>query len=160
MLRNGVPAPDFTLNNYDGTSWKLKSALGKPLALIFFRGRFCPTSDRFLAAYQDIIPRLKELKISLVAISCDPKEEHRYLRDALRLSFPLLSDPNFSVCGAYGLYRVERGNGGSFCEPGVVVIDKDGRVAYSVISSGPKGLPSPGDLLPVLLYMFTHEGRY
>ena len=58
------------------------------------------------------------------------------------------------------MYRSEHRNGAPYAEPGLVIIDKDLEVAYSVLSSGPKGLPQPGDVLPVLLYMASHGEKY
>lgn len=160
MLRNGTPAPRFSLENHDGSLVSLDSAVGKPILLIFVRGKFCPTTDRFLASYQDFYGRLKELGVTLFAISTDTVEEHQTLAANFRVKFPLLSDPAFEVCGQYGMYRDERKNGKVYAEPGLVIIDVDGNVTYSVVTSGPKGLPSPGEIAPILLYMHFHNGRY
>lgn len=160
MLRNGTRAPLFSLSTSDGSPFSLEMVAGSPAVIIFHRGKFCPTTDRFLTAYQDFYGRLKEMKISLVAVSTDSVEDNRSIAENLRIRFPLLSDPDFKVCGSYGMYRAELPEGRPYAEPGVVITDIDGNVAYSVISSGPKGLPSPGDLAPILLYMHFHGGRY
>lgn len=160
MLRNGESVPSFSLPATDGTVIHANNLLGKISVVIFLRGHFCPTSDRFLSAYQDILPRFTNLGVQLLAVNSDDKERNAKTTAELRLNFPLLSDQSCGVAQMFGMYVDNRRNGRLFVEPGLVVIDREGRVAYSVISSGPKGLPSPGDLLPVLLYMFFHDGKY
>ena len=103
---------------------------------------------------------MKDMGINLLAISTDSLEDSEFLSENFRLSFPLLSDPDFKVCELFHTYKDERKSGRVYSEPAVIIIDVEGKIAYSVISSGPKGLPSPGDLAPVLLYMHFHEGKY
>lgn len=160
MLRNGTKAPTFSLEDSAGNAHQIPDSKYTTQFLLFHRGRFCPTTDRFLTAYQDLFPRLKELSIGIFAISTDSRQEQAELQERLKIKFPLLSDPGFKCGDAYGAYRGEHRNGSPFAEPGAIVIDKDLQVCYSVISSGPKGLTAPGDLLPVLLYMSSHGGKY
>ena len=58
------------------------------------------------------------------------------------------------------IYINDGGPNGEYAEPVLFIVDVDGKVAYFTIASGPKGLPSPGDIAPVLLYMKGHGGRY
>ncbi len=160
MLKNGTKAPYISLLNHDGVQVDSNASSGKVTVLFFHRGKFCPTTDRFLTAYQDVYGRLKELSVGLVAVSTDSVDDNHALAERFKIRYPLLSDPAFAVASQYGVYRGEHHDGRPFAEPALIVIDVDGKVAYSVISSGPKGLPSPGDVIPVLLYMHSHGGRY
>ena len=172
MLKNGEPAPLFSLPDAKGAIWSSFGHDGKELSdpqahperkitvMIFHRGVFCPTTDRFLTAYQDFYRRMKELAVDLIAISTDKVEANAELGERLKVTFPLLADGDFSVAQKYGVYRGEKRSGALFCEPALVIVDVEGKVAYSVISSGPKGLPQPGDVAAVLLYMHTHQGKY
>lgn len=159
MLRNNSQAPEFELSDHSSTKHSLAQYKGKPVVLMFHRGRFCPTTDRFLTAYQDFYARLKELGITLLSLSADKIEDQKFLAEHFRIGYPLLSDDGCAIAVKYGLYTDDR-KGSLFCEPGIVIVDAEGKVAYSVISSGPKGLPSPLDLVPVLLYMHSHGGKY
>lgn len=159
MLRNNSVAPDFELVDQSGNKHTLSQYKGKVVILMFHRGRFCPTTDRFLTSYQDVFARFNELKIVLLSISADSKEDQKFLSDQFRIKYPLLSDEGCAVAVKYGLYT-DDSRSKIFCEPGIVIVDVSGNVAYSIVSSGPKGLPSPGDILPVLLYMHSHDGKY
>ncbi len=158
MLKNGDKAPAFNLRDTTGTAVN-SAQFGKPIVLIFTRGKFCPTTNRFLTAWQDFYGRIKDLDMELLAISADSSEIAVELKAQLGLTFPLLADMDVAVAKQYGVYTVARGNG-EFAEPALIIIDKDGDVAYSIISSGPKGLPEPGAIAPILIYMHMHGGKY
>ena len=159
MLRNGQTAPIFSLPSDLGKEFS-NSTVKEPYILFFFRGKFCPTTDKFLASYQDFDGRLEELGFRVIGISADEKEDLLKLRSNLRVRFPLLTDKNCTVAKQYGVYINEGGPYGDYPEPALFIVDVDGNIAYFTISSGPKGLPSPGDIVPVLLYMKNHGGRY
>lgn len=160
MLINGTKAPDFTLVSQDGTEHSLKDYLGKPLTLIFVRGTFCPTTNRYLTEWQDFNRRIHNLGGNLLVINHDSVEQNKDLAERFGTKFPLLSDPEVKTSRHYETYIATKKSGEEYSEPAVVVIDKDGEIAYSVISSGPKGLPHPGDVAAVLIYMQAHDGKY
>ena len=159
MLQNGTPAPGFSLMDTTGKTVSLTDYAGKVVVLCFVRGKFCPTTYRFTTAWQDFYLRMQELGAQLLLISTDDVATGKTLVEQMALHYPVLSDPGAAVAKQYGAYIVDRG-GHNFSEPALIIIDKDGAVAYSIISSGPKGLPDPGSIAPVLIYMHTHGGTY
>jgi len=157
MLKNGSKAPQLTLPSTEG---EITIPSKQITCLIVQRGKFCPTTNKFLTAYQDIYGRLKEINVSLLSLSTDTLEDNQSLKSSLSLSFPLVSDEEAKAADLYQIYFEQRKSGRGFYEPALFITDIDQNIAYSVISSGPKGLPAPGDVLPVLLFMHTHGGRY
>ncbi len=162
MLKNGTPAPGWALTDADDRKHNLDDLRqGKPLLLCFFRGEFCPTSQRDLIAWADVCERLQDVGVGLVALSTDTPAHHRVLRETLGLPFPLLSDPDFAVSAAYGVYQSDDTEGTQpHGEPALFVLDVDGNIAYSQIQSGPKGAASPAEMVLVALYMSQNGGRY
>ncbi len=164
MIRNQTPAPDFSLRDQDGQQRTISDLRGSKLLLLFYyRGEFCPTSRKGLSDYADNYPRFEPLGAELVAVSVDPPETSRQLRDQLKLPFTLLSDTDFQVAESYGVYRSddEAGDGPQpHGEPAVFIIDGDGNLAYSQIQTGPKGSANAADLALMLLYMRDNGGRY
>ena len=162
MLRNQTPAPDFSLFDHEGkqrTLTELRS--DKTLLLFYYRGEFCPTSRKQLADFADNYSRFEPLGAELVAISVDPPETSRLLREQLKLEFTLLSDSDFKVAQSYGVYRSDDTDGPQpHGEPAVFIIDIDGKLAYSQVQTGPKGSANPADLALVLLFMRDNGGRY
>ena len=159
MLRNGEPAPSFSLKDSSGKEISSESFAGKPLVMAFFRGSFCPTTGRYLTAYQDFYGRIKDMGMELVGVSFDSVENHAKLAESFKVAFPLLSDPSGETLRAYGLYMAKHKET-EYGEPALCIVDKDGEVAYSVISSESKGLPDPGAIAPILIYMAFHGGKY
>ena len=160
MLTNGEKAPDFTLVAAGAASHTLAEYVGRPLVLFFFRGRFCPTSKRYLIQWQELDRKVHNLGARLVAISYDTLENHAWMADRYDIRFPLLSDPDLTISRAYGVYIDRHEEGFEHGEPGIVILDREGSVAYSLLASGPKGFSGPGDILPILIYMFVHDGKY
>ncbi len=163
MLRNQTPAPEFVLPDATGIQQSLRALHGnKPFLLLFSRFTACPTSRRDLLAYANVYDRLQTLDANMAAITTDTPENHRQLRDQLGLPFLLLSDTGFAVSERYGVYRSDEVEEGPqpHGEPAVFILDVDGKIAYSQILSGPKGLAHPAELALILLYMSIHGGRY
>jgi len=163
MLRNKAAAPNFSLSDIDGNVVSLADVhQGRPLVLLFFRGEFCPTARRDMLAYSDIYNRVQALGAELVGISADIPQNHARLRDDLWVPFPLLSDPTFQVSTAYGVYRSDdEGEGPDpHGEPALFIVDADGRIAYSQVMTGPKGIAAPAEVAMILVYLAMNQGRY
>lgn len=163
MLRNLSLPPDFSLPDWQGQTRSLDEVRGdKTLVLVFFRGAFCATSRRDLLAFADVYERIGWLGAELCAISVDAPHELRRLRDTLDLPFPLLSDENFAVSTAYGIYASDETDAGPqpHGEPGTFVLDAQGRLVFSQLQSGPKGAASTGEIMLMLLWMQRNGGRY
>jgi len=160
MLTNNTKAPDFSLTADDNSVHSLNQYVGKPLVLLFLRGKFCPTTRKFLLEWQDFNRRIHTLKANLVAISYDSVSVQQELKKQYDIRFPLLSDPDLAVSKEYGVYLDTNKAGERYGEPAVVILDKEGKVAYSLISSGPKGLPGPEYMANMLIYMLAHDGVY
>ncbi len=162
MLRNQTPAPDFSLRDHNGGERTLSELRGdKTLLLFYYRGEFCPTSRKQLMDFADNYSRFEPLGAELIAISVDPPETSRELRDKLKIEFTLLCDSDFKFAESYGVYRSDDKDGPQpHGEPAVFVIDTGGNLAYSQVQTGPKGSANPADLALVLLYMHDNGGRY
>lgn len=162
MLRNGTPALDWALTDADDREQTLDGVRqGKPLLLCFFRGQFCPTAQRDLLSWADVYGRLQSLGVGLVGVSTDTPAHLRLLRETLGLPFPLLSDPDFAVSAAYGVYQSEDNEGPQpHGEPALFVVDVDGSIAYSQIQSGPKGAALAAEMVLVALTMSQNGGHY
>src|SRR5262250_1004223 len=103
-LKTGDQAPSFELPDGDGMLWRSADLLRSgPLAVVFYRGRWCAYCNAQLVALQQIHPRIAAAGASLVAIS-PQTQKHSYLtRDMHRLPFPVLSDLCNQVAGRFGL---------------------------------------------------------
>ena len=134
----------------------------KPLVVLFHRGAFCATARRDLLAWSDIVERIEWLGAGLVAVSVDVPDELARLKQTLDLGFDLLSDADFSVSRAWGIYESDETDEGPqpHGEPGTFVLERDGKLAFSQLQSGPKGAANPNEILLMLLLMNRQDGFY
>ena len=160
MIRNGEPATKFVLTDQDGIEHSLESFVGKPVVLLFVRGTFCPTTRKSLGAWQDFSRSVNDLGFGILAISSDSQENHLEFANQYSIKIPLLTDVDLEVSRSFGVYLSQNHQAGEYGEPGLVLIDAKGRVAYSIFSSGPKGMPDPGAVASMLIYMSKRGGYY
>lgn len=160
MLKNLQQAPEFSLRCQKNDEHSLAKYAGQPIVLAFVRGKACPTTKKYLAVWQDAHARIKDLGVKLLMICIDSVDDNALAAEKFGLKYPFLSDPNLETSLQYGIYKTEQDDGKTFGEPALVIVDAEGKVAYSVISSGPKGLPQPEDIFSILIYMSQHDGKY
>ena len=153
----GEQAPDFTLEDINGSTVTLSSARGKmPTVLVFFRGYWCPFCARQLAELRSLLKPNEQVR--LLAVSVDDHEKSKQLADKIAadgqgpVTYSLLSDPNHKVIDVYGLhdpaYDGKRFDG--IPHPAVYVIDKNGRVTWVKVESDYKVRPSNEDIRAAL----------
>jgi peroxiredoxin len=103
-LHEGAPAPDFTLPNVDGRPVTLSALLAQgPVVLTFYRGAWCPYCNLQLRAYQAILPQIRGLDATLVAVSPQTPDNSLTTAEQKGLTFPVLSDAGHQVARRYGL---------------------------------------------------------
>lgn len=103
-LKVGDLAPDFTLPNATGEKITLKAALQNgPVVLNFYRGGWCPYCNLELRAYQQVLPQIKALGASLLAISPQTPDASLSTAEKNELAFEVLSDVGANVVTDYGL---------------------------------------------------------
>jgi peroxiredoxin len=109
-LQQGSKAPLFTLPNATGNLISLKDALSKSnVVLTFYRGTWCPFCNLQLKMYQDILPQIKSLGASLIAVSPMTPDNSLTFKEKNSLEFEVLSDHGNLVSSQYGIvYTVLR----------------------------------------------------
>jgi peroxiredoxin len=107
-LQVGAQAPRFELPDQNGKPWRSSELLERGrLVICFIRGRWCPFCVGQVEAITAVVPKLKELKASLVAISPQTVHQSYLMSEQHHLQFPLLSDAGNKVAHQFGLvYQV------------------------------------------------------
>src|SRR6476661_4141850 len=169
-LKAGDPAPSFELPDGDGMLWRSEDILRSgPLAIVFYRGRWCAYCNAQLAALQEIHPQMAEAGASLVAISPQTQKHSYMTRDMHKLRFPVLSDQGNQVARKFGLvYRLSPEmqamyesimtklpgyNGGQSWElplAATYVVQPDGRISWARVEADWRKRPEPEELLQVV----------
>jgi peroxiredoxin len=103
-VREGMPAPRFTLADAEGRRVVLDEYLRRGwVVLLFFRGVWCPYCNLTLRAYQERLSDIDAAGARLIAVSPQSADKLRRTAQRNRLDFPLLSDPGCAVAAQYGL---------------------------------------------------------
>ena len=171
-LREGTLAPDFTLPDVHGRAVTLSALLGQgPVVLTFYRGEWCPHCNLQLRAYEAILPQIRELGVSLVAVSPQTPDQSLTTTEQKGLTFPVLSDAGNEVARRYGLVfslseTLRAGsadlpayNGDDSWElpmPGTFVIAPDGTVQLAFVDADWTRRLEPAAILDALRQLANH----
>ena len=108
MLEVGTKAPDFTLQDKNGSLVSLSDFQGKKVVLYFYPKDNTPGCTRqavaFAAAYEDF----KSRDVVVIGISKDSAASHLKFAQKYDLPFILLSDPELQAIQAYGVWQEKK----------------------------------------------------
>jgi peroxiredoxin len=101
----GTELADAKLLDVHGEPTSLHAAAGDgPAVLVFYRGVWCPYCNIALSVYQrDLLPRLTERGVRLVAISPQAPDGSLSMRQKHELAFTVLSDPGNRIARDLGI---------------------------------------------------------
>ncbi len=124
-----ITAPDFSLQDLQGKTFKLSGQLGKPV-VIFFGTTWCPSCRAEIPAYSAIYEKYARRGLEVIYVDINEPAE-KVARFAKNFSFPyrVLLDKDGSVANDYNIVGV----------PTLVLIDKEGNVI--TISHSASDLP-------------------
>ena len=132
MLKTGMPAPLFTLNDKDGQPVSLTDFRGQKVALYFYPKDNTPGCSRQAAAFAAAFEEFRLQGVEVLGISKDSEASHCRFAEKYSLPFRLLSDPDRQVIEAYDVWKEKTLYGKT--SMGVVrttyLIDENGRIAH------------------------------
>ena len=125
--RGPMLAPDFALPDLAGRTVRLSGLRGKVVVLNLW-ATWCPPCVEEMPSMERLYGALRDADFALLAVSQDedgPRVVEPFVRE-LKLSFPVLIDPDHQVGDRYGVWGY----------PETFVIDRTGHVVERVI--GPR----------------------
>jgi peroxiredoxin len=169
-LKVGDRAPAVVLHNAKGETVDIGTLLRRgPVILTFYRGGWCPYCNLELRAFQRVLPEIKALGASLVAISPEKPDDTLSTAEKNALTFEVLSDVGQNVGRSFGLvyefsdelksaYQgfgldIPAKNGAeewSLPIAATYVIDPDGSIIYSHTDADYRDRADPQDVIAVL----------
>ncbi len=103
-LKEGDRVEDFILMNAHGSPVRLQRMLDEgPVVISFYRGGWCPYCNIELRGLQRVLPEIKKLGASLVAISPQLPDNSLTTEEKNHLEFPVLSDVGNVVARRFGI---------------------------------------------------------
>lgn len=137
-LTIGSKAPDFKLYNSDKKEVSLSDFAGKNLVIQFFPAAFTGVCTEQLCTSRDSISELNDLNASVVGVSVDMPFSLAVFKEKNQINFDLLSDFNKKMIHDYDMYQVNFAFGmKGVAKRGVVVVDKNGNIAYEETTANP-----------------------
>ncbi|MGA2525775.1 MAG: TlpA disulfide reductase family protein [Smithellaceae bacterium] len=113
-----VIAPDFSLKDLQGKTFKLSKYSGKPV-LLFFGATWCPSCRAEIPAYKNIYATYSKSGLEVIYIDImEPAEKVARFAKTNSLTYKVLLDEDGNVADNYGIIGV----------PTLILIDKQGYV--------------------------------
>jgi len=131
MIQEKMKAPDFNLLDEDGITHTLSEYLGAPLILYFYPKDNTPGCTTEACSFRDDYSAYEKAKVTILGVSADSVKSHKKFKEKYQLPFTLLSDPEHTVCEAYGVWAEKQMMGKKYM--GILrttfVINKNGEIA-------------------------------
>ena len=138
-----------------GADWKM---------VVVYRGRHCPMCTKFLNKIEAFKERLLAIGIDLIAVSGDSLEQLNSHLQKLNISFPITYGLTIEEMQTLGLYishpRSEKETDHPFAEPGLFVINAEGKVQVVDISNNPFVRPELEVMVGGLEWIRNPENNY
>jgi peroxiredoxin len=113
--------------------------------LVVYRGKHCPLCKRYFKTLDGILGELGAASVTVLAASADPKEKAEADVASEGWRFPVGYGLSMEQMRALGLYisepRSPQETDRPFAEPGLFVINPEGRVQIADISNAPFARP-------------------
>ncbi|MGQ9348681.1 thioredoxin-dependent thiol peroxidase [Mycolicibacterium gilvum] len=140
-LEVGDKAPTFSLPDADGNTVSLSDYTGRKVIVYFYPAASTPGCTKQACDFRDSLAELNDAGLDIIGISPDKPEKLAKFRDAEKLTFPLLSDPEKKVLEAWGAFGEKTMYGKTV--QGVIrstfVVDENGKIEvaqYNVRATG------------------------
>jgi peroxiredoxin len=149
-LQAGSDFPPLSLPKAGGGEIKLGGASGWQM-LVVYRGKHCPVCRRYLKALGELLDGYKAAGVQVAVASGDPKEKAETEVAEENWQFPVGYDLSVDQMRTLGLYisdpRSPQETDRPFPEPGLFVINPEGKAQIIDISNAPWSRPDLANIL-------------
>ncbi|MEQ8779998.1 MAG: redoxin domain-containing protein [Roseibium album] len=162
----GETFPKITVPQLGGGNLEL----GKPdtghdwRLVVVYRGKHCPICTRYLKELGEIAPDLAKIGIDVVAVSADPEDRAREQIAEAGVSFPVGFNLDIPQMRELGLYvsnpRSAQETDRPFSEPGLFVVNDEGKLQVTDISNAPFARPALSSVLMGLNFIKNPDNNY
>ncbi|WP_017444003.1 peroxiredoxin family protein [Gayadomonas joobiniege] len=133
--------------------------------VVVYRGQHCPMCTKYLNKLESFIKPLKEIGVDVIAVSADSQSQlQSYLDESLEISYPIAYGLTIEHMKQLGLYlsdpRSEKETDHVFAEPGLFVINQEGKIQVVDISNNPFVRPDIETLVNGLTWIRKPENNY
>ena len=129
-LEEGAQAPTFTLPDQDGNPVSLNDFKGGKVLVYFYPADDTPGCTKEACQFNDNLAGFQAAGVPVIGISPDDAGSHQRFRSKYGLRFPLLTDADHAVMGAWGAWgeKTLYGRRSVGVLRSTFLLDEDGRV--------------------------------
>ena len=156
--------PEITLPQLAGGTLTLGGVGAAPnwQLVLIYRGLHCPLCKRYLGALQAMLPEFEKIGVDVAVASGDPEHKAQAFADEVGLSMPVGYNLSIAQMHLLGLYvsdpRSPQETDQPYPEPGLFVINAEGKLQIVDISNAPFSRPDLGGILRGI--SFIRENNY
>ena len=140
-ISNGIPAPNFSLQDETGTLRSLSDYRGKPVVLYFYPKDDTPGCTTEACNFRDDYSHYTGTGVVILGVSPDSPKSHAKFKAKYGLPFPLLADIDHKVCELYRVWGLKKALGREY--NGVFrttyLIDENGMIIHVFENVKPAG---------------------
>ena len=118
---------------------------GRWQLVVVYRGKHCPKCKAYLGQLEALKADFAKIGTEIVTLSCDPREKAEATVEDWRLSLPVGYDLSIAQARDLGLYisepRSAQETDRPFAEPGLFVVNPEGKAHIIDISNAPFARP-------------------
>jgi len=156
----GGDMPDISLALVGGRRARTGGAGGWRL-LVVYRGKHCPLCRTYLGRLEEMKERYAEQETEILLVSGDPEEKAVATKEEWGISLPLAYDLTVEQMQTLGLYvsepRSPRETDRPFAEPGLFLVNPEGRIQVVDISNAPFARPDPEGIAKGLAFIRAND---
>jgi thioredoxin-dependent peroxiredoxin len=131
LLKEGDPAPAFTLPGAGGETVSLAALKGRKVALYFYPKDDTSGCTKEAIEFNGLRDKFAKAETVVVGMSPDSVKSHDKFRDKYDIALPLAADENKEVLSAYGVWVEKSMYGRKYMgvERSTFLIDEKGKIA-------------------------------
>lgn len=159
-LQAGATMPRLSLPQAGGGDIALGGE-GRWQLVVVYRGKHCPLCRRYLKTLDDLLEDFRSIGTEVVAVSGDPKEKAESEVSEEGWRFPVAYDLTPDEMRMLGLYisapRSPNETDRLFPEPGLFVVDPEGKAHIIDVSNAPFARPDLQGVLNGLKFILERD---
>ena len=159
-IEPGTPMPAFRVRGVSGEELSIDRADSWELVVVY-RGKHCPLCSRYLSTLNRLLDDFRSLGIRVIALSADPREKAESQAAEESWRFPIGYDLTVDQMRLLGLYvsapRSPKETDRPFSEPGLFLVNPQGRLHVVDVSNAPFARPDLQTLLDGLRFLLAND---
>lgn len=130
-LREGLKAPAFNLKDQNAESHRLSGYLGQWVVLYFYPKDDTSGCTKQACGFRDMLQDYENLDATVLGVSPQDTDSKHKFAEKLRLTFPILADPEARTAIKYGVWQEKSMYGKTYMgvQRTTFLIDPKGKIA-------------------------------